>query len=300
MTSRERVLAAINHFQPERVPIGLCFAPELEKKLREELGLNKESFWIWVSQDLVTVGARFPEATSEICYADPTIEVTKEGYFLDIFRVPFKIVETGFQRYVELAGKPPLVDCRSASELEDFPWPRADMWDYSHILEDSKAQREKAVWGHSRGFFEIAHFMRGIDNFLMDLAQNPGFACALMDHVAEYLLERTRLSLEAGKGQYVFFEYNDDVASQRGLFISPAMWRKYIKPRMARFCELIHGYGVKVQYHCCGSVYAIIEDLIEIGVDILNPVQPLAADMDPFELKKQFGERLCFHGAIDI
>ena len=141
--------------------------------------------------------------------------------------------------------------------------------------------------------------MRGMEDFLTDLALNPDFACALMDHIADYLLERTRRILQAGRGGFVICEYNDDVASQRSLFISPGMWREHIKPRVARFCELIHSFGAKVRYHCCGSVYPIIPDLIEIGVEILHPVQPLATDMDPFRLKAEFGAQLCFHGAID-
>ncbi|GAG38087.1 unnamed protein product, partial [marine sediment metagenome] len=164
-------------------------------------------------------------------------------------------------------------------------------------LEDRK---DKAAWARCRGFFEISHFMCGMDKFMMDLALNPEFACCLMDHILDYLLEDTRRTLGAGNGNYTIYEYNDDIASQRGLLISPQMWRRYIKPRMAKVCDLIHSYGTKVRYHSCGSVYTIIPDLIEIGVDILSPVQPLAADMDPFRLKKEFGNNLAFHGAIDI
>lgn len=135
---------------------------------------------------------------------------------------------------------------------------------------------------------------------MMDLALNPDFTCSLMDHIAEYLLERTRILLETGQGEFTVFEYNDDIASQSSLLVSPDMWRKYNKPRMAKFCDLIHSHGAKVKYHSCGSVCEVIPDLIEIGVDILNPVQPLAQGMDPFELKREFGKDLVFHGGIDI
>ena len=299
MTSRERVIAALEHRQPDRVPIAVEYAPEVSQKLQDRLGLDREGLTEWLVQDLRWVGPRFPNPASEICYADPTIKVTKKGHYLDIYGVPFRRVQTEFQSYVELAGEPPLVDCRSIEELEAYPWPRAEAWDYSGIAEDVKAGREKAPWAHCRGFFEIAHFMRGMEGFLTDLALNPDFAGALMDHISDYLLERTRRILEAGGGEFVVGEYNDDVASQRGLMISPGMWREHIKPRMAKFCELIHEHGAKVRYHCCGSPYAILPDLIEIGVDILNPVQPLATDMDPFRLKKEFGGRLTFHGGID-
>lgn len=299
MTSKQRVLAALGHTQPDRVPCHIRLAPELAEKLQQHLGLDESGLEDWLHPDVVRAVPRFPNAASEIRYADPTIEVTDDGLFLDVFRVPFRQVTTELQTYVELAGLPPLRDCQSLDELAAFDWPTADMWDYSTV-KDQVLATDKAAYGHSRGFFEIAHFLRGMDAFLMDLALNEDFACALMDHIADYLLEKSRRILEAGEGNLVLFEYNDDVACQRGLFISPDMWRRLIKPRMARFCDLAHSHGARVKYHSCGSVRKIIPDLIEIGVDLLNPVQPLAAGMAPFELKKLFGDRLAFDGGIDI
>jgi uroporphyrinogen decarboxylase len=139
-----------------------------------------------------------------------------------------------------------------------------------------------------------------MDAFLVDLADKPDFACGLMDRIADYLLEKAERVLEQSGGRYLMFEYNDDVATQQGLIISPAMWRRHIKPRIARFCGLFQSYGTKVRYHCCGSCYEVIPDLIEIGVDVLNPIQPRAAKMDPFKLKSEFGNDICLHGGVDI
>jgi uroporphyrinogen decarboxylase len=300
MNSRERVLAAVNHRPPDRVPVDLGFAPELKTALCGHLGVTDAQFWTWVGQDLAYVGARFKHEATPKCYADPTIEVTAEGHHLDIFRVPFREVRTQFQTYMELVGRPPLAACEDVEELTRFPWPSPVAWSYEHIAETLRRHEGQATIGHSRGFFEISHFMRGMDNFMADLAAEPEFAAALMDHIAEYLLEKARRALEAGDGGYTLFEYNDDVAAQQGLFISPTMWRHFNKPRMARFCELYHRHGAKVRYHSCGSVRAIIPDLIEIGVDILNPVQAKATGMDPFELKREFGKDLTFHGGVDI
>jgi len=138
-----------------------------------------------------------------------------------------------------------------------------------------------------------------MDNFMVDLALSPDFAGALMDHVTDGLLSLTRKTLEAGRDGYVFYEYNDDLGSQQAMLIDPRMWRDFIKPRMAKICDLIHSFGVKVRYHSCGSIRPIIPDLIEIGVDILNPIQPLATGMDPADLKKEFGRQLAFDGGID-
>lgn len=303
MTSRERVQAALEHRQPDRVPIELRFAPELSTKLAQAVSVMEEELPAWIGQDLVTVRPVFRNPASEVRYADPTKEITSDGLYLDIYGVPFRRVETELQTYMELAGQPPLADCDSIAALDDYPWPTVEMWDYDTIpaeLSALEANDGPAAWGHSRGFFEIAHFLRGMDNFMIDLALRPDFACALMDHILEYLLAKAERILRAGKDRYALFEYNDDIASQRGMLISTNMWRECIRPRMAKMCNLSHSYGAKVKYHSCGSVYAIIPDLIEIGVDVLNPVQPLANDMDPFKLKAEFGDRLCFHGGIDI
>jgi uroporphyrinogen decarboxylase len=300
MTSKERIVAAVEHRQPDRVPVALHFAQEVKTRLRQRLGLDERGFWQWCGQDLVQVSPRYKRAVSEVAYADPTIEVTADGLYRDIWRVPFRRVQLESQTYVELAGLPPLTHARTAGDLDRHPWPSPDDWDYSNIPGDLAGLAQYAVRGHSRGFFEIAHFMRGMEEFLVDLAERPEFACDLMDHIGHYLLARSERILKAGGGQYTIFEYNDDVASQRGLFISPQMWRRYIKPRVAPFCDLAHRHGAKLRYHCCGSCRAIIPDLIEIGVDILNPVQPLAEGMDPFELKRLFGSRITFDGGIDI
>jgi len=299
MNSRERVLASISHIQPDRVPIGLRFSPEMMVRVMESMRMTEPQVWEWIGQDLVTVRPKFLKAASDRFYADPTIEVNPAGHFLDIYRVPFRQVDTGFQTYLEPAGEPPMADLRAIGELDDFPWPTPELWDFSVIESELETHRNKATWARSRGVFEIAHMMRGMDNLMVDLLQDPELANALMDRIERCLYEFTSQTLEAGKGRYVFYEYNDDVASQRGMMISPGLWREFLKPRMKRFCDLIHSHGAKVRYHSCGSVRAIIPDLIEIGVDILNPVQPLAEGMNPIELKAEFGDRLAFDGGID-
>ncbi len=300
MNSRERVLTALSHAQPDRVPIGCRFSPELTQRVKDKLGFRSDSeLWDWVGRDLVTVRPKFRRPASDKYYADPTLEITPDGLYLDIYRVPFRWVQTEYQAYMELVGQPPLAKMERVDELENFAWPTPDLWDFSNIPSELESQRDKATWARSRGIFEISCFMRGMDQLMTDFVLDPDFATALMDRVTQGLLDLTRKTLEAGRGGYVFYEYNDDVASQRAMLISPNMWREFIKPRMARFCDLIHSFGAKVRYHSCGSVYPIIPDLLEIGVDILNPVQPLAQDMEPARLKKEFGDRLAFDGGVD-
>jgi uroporphyrinogen decarboxylase len=300
MNSVERVICSIGHHQPDRIPVDLRFAPELLHNLLVELSMDEAQFWEWVGQDVVTVRPKFKKPATPIKYADPTIEIDSNGYYLDIYRVPFQIISNSFQDYLEPVNFPPLAECDSIEDLKKFSWPSVEDWDYSKILAGLDSAGEKATWSRSRGYFQTAQLMRGVEKFLIDLSIQPEFACHILDKIMEFVYEDARLTIEAGKGRFTFIEYNDDIATQRGLLISPAMWRKYIKPGMKAFCDMVHKHGVLVKYHSCGSVYDVIPDLIEIGVDILNPIQPLAKNMDPFKLKKEFGDDLCFHGGIDI
>jgi len=300
MNSLERVLYAIAHRQPDRVPIDLRFAPELQAALKKSLGMDEDQLWNWIGQDVVTVRPKFTKSASSSKYADPTIEIDQNGYYLDIYRVPFQKIPNDFQDSLEPLNYPPLEACATVAELDRFPWPKVDDWDYSQIEDEIVKVGEKATWSRSRGCFQTAQLMRGVEKFLIDLSLDPNFACHIMDKIMEFVIEDARLTIEAGGNRFTFVEYNDDIATQRGLLISPSMWRKYVKPRMKAFCDMVHRHNVKVKYHSCGSVYAVIPDLIEIGVDILNPIQILAKDMDPFRLKQEFGKDLCFHGGVDI
>lgn len=301
MQSIERVLLAISHQQPDRVPIDLRFSPELQKNLQNELDMEDKEFWEWIGQDVITIRPKFKHPISPIKYADPTIEIDSQGSYLDIYRVPFRKISNSFQDYLEPEiVRAPLSELNSIQDLEKFPWPVASDWDYSNILPDITSKKHMATWCRSRGCFQTAQLMRGTERFLIDLSLNPDYACLLMDKIMDFVVEDARQSILASDGKYTFVEYNDDIATQRGLLISPGMWRKLVKPRMKAFCDMVHSFGIKVKYHSCGSIYSVIPDLIEIGVDILNPIQILAANMDPFRLKAEFGKDLCLHGGVDI
>jgi len=299
VTAKERVKTAIAHRSPDRVPIDYYARDEITAALKQRLNVDTdEELLERLGADIRLVQPRFKGETAPLAYADPTVEVTPDGVHRDIWGVGFvpNQTETGF--YMDLA-EGPLKGLESDHQLDAYPWPSADLWDYSTVAADADALADCYVRTHSRGIFEISWFLRGFDEFLLDLASNPGRAHRLMDHVQTYLMERTRQVLGAADGRIDIVEYNDDVASQKGLFMSPAMWREHLKPRMAEFIRLCKPYGVAIRYHCCGGLRPIIPDLIEIGVDVLNPVQTLAAGMEPEALKRDFGGAITFDGAID-
>ncbi len=299
MTSKERVRLALAHKTPDRVPVDYCAREEVTDRLRARFGLKAEDrVEDYLSVDLRWVGPRIKREADPLCYADPTLSVTPDGLYRDIWGVGFRANHTAAGFYMDLADSP-LHTLGSDSAIEDYPWPTADLWNYADIADQARACADHWVWAHSRGIFEISWFLRGFDEFLRDLVIAPERATTVMDRVQAYLMERTRRILDAGRGLIDMIEYNDDVGGQNGLLISPDTWRLHLKPRMAAFIRLCKSYGVAVRYHSCGGIRPIIPDLIEIGVDVLNPVQTMARGMEAEGLKRDFGDRLTFNGGID-
>ena len=142
--------------------------------------------------------------------------------------------------------------------------------------------------------FERLHTLRGMENLFRDFHDHEAEVQRLLDAVEHHFLETVRYWAELGAdGVYM----TDDWGSQLALLISPAMWRHYFKPRYARICDEMHRLGMDVFFHSCGNITQIVEDLIEVGVDIIDPLQPLAMDIDA--MARQFGGRVAFSGAVD-
>lgn len=300
MTSRERVRLVVGHQAADRPAVDYGAHPAVNVALLGYLGLPPETDILdLLGVDLRGVGPRIKQAASPICYADPTKEVTRDGLYVDLWGVGFRRTETPTGAYVDLAHSPLAGDVTEA-EIAAHTYMDPEDWDYSNVLRDALSLSSYAVWAHSRGTFEISWFIRGLEGFLTDLAVEPGRACALLDRVQEPLMERLRRVLEAAGDAIDIVEYNDDIGGQDGLMMSPSMWRRFLKPRIARMFELIRSYGKRVRYHSCGGVRDVLPDLIDIGLEILTPVQALAAGMEPIGLKRDFGRYITLHGGIDM
>jgi uroporphyrinogen decarboxylase len=139
-----------------------------------------------------------------------------------------------------------------------------------------------------------------MQQLMMDMALNPPLVKALLEKISDYYLAHNGRIFEAGNGLIDIFMMGDDFGTQKGLLISPEMFRRYFAPKLKEFAAQAKSYGLKVMLHSCGSVRELIPDIIEIGVDILNPIQIHAKGMIPGKLKEEFGEKICFHGGIDI
>ncbi|PHV69659.1 methyltransferase [Sporanaerobium hydrogeniformans] len=192
-----------------------------------------------------------------------------------------------------------------AEELEDlefFEWP--DPAKYIDVEECKRrveaAPKDKVVLG----MLWSAHFQDtcaafGMETALMNMIANPEIYEAVNEKVMDFYLKANEIFYEATKGKIHAVLIGNDMGSQRGLMLSPEMVRRFIIPGCKKLVEQAHSYGLKVIYHSCGSIVDIIPDLIEAGVDIVHPIQALAAGMDPTSLKNKFGEKVSFCGGVD-
>jgi uroporphyrinogen decarboxylase len=229
------------------------------------------------------------------------LRVTSDGSFHDEWGVRYEPKGP----YNERVGHP-LAEATTV-DLDRFPWP--DPHDPGRV--DGLAQEARHLFEHtdyslaaghiSAGLFQDCWNLRGMARFLEDMALDRAFAEALLDRVTAIHIAMWEHFLEA-VGPYVdVVDTADDLGTQRGLLISPRTYRELIKPRHAALHRAIRKRTeAQILFHSCGAIVPLIDDLIEIGVDILNPIQPLPGRMDPKELGRRYGRRLVFHGGLDV
>jgi uroporphyrinogen decarboxylase len=317
MNSRERALATINHKEPDRVPIDLgatiVTAPTriAYQNLREYLGMepdprprisHRQMDTVYPSEDFYRrFGVDFRPVTMKGPWAFEPREMPDDSFY-DEFNLRWKKASY----YYDVVERP-LVDA-TIDDLDTAAWP--DPYDPGRVeglREEARDLYENTDYAivadiMCLGPFEGACFLRGYENFCVDLYYDTEFAEALLDKITDTAIALWDHFLNS-VGDYIHVAaQGDDVGMQHSTYISPEMYRKFVKPRQKRLFDFIHSKtDAKVFYHSCGSVYDVIPDFIEIGVDILNPIQRSAAKMDITVLKKEFGQDLCFWGGgIDV
>jgi len=294
MNSRERVINTLERKTADRIAIDMWATGETYRNLQAHLNLNtKEDVDNYLDIDMRWIVPDYKEPRKQ--YSDGTFE--------DHWGRRYKKVCYGSGSYDELCGFP-LADARTAADVENKDWPKIELWDFDGMVEKinriDEVQQRWIGTGES-SIFERTWAQFGLERFLCDLAMNPEIPCRAMDIINELYIEHTLRTLRTCQGRIDMIYTADDVGTQNGMMLSPDMWRTYIKPRQKYFNESIRKEfpGIKIFYHCCGSIREIIEDLIDIGVDILNPIQPKAKNMDARELKALYADKLTFHGGFD-
>ncbi len=315
MSSRQRVLAAIDHRQPDRVPIdvGGTMASGINvqayEELLEYLGIEED----WELESYRGRTARVSEEVRRRLHADVVNvplpgpaprRVWQDGELTcceDEWGVQWACPPDGhyYTIWEPFAGEPSLHDLRT------YPWPDPTdaVWT-AGLVEKVEAARRLGDYAVclslSVGFIHETQFLRGYEAWLTDLLLNRPFIEALMDRVLDIQLEMYRRALQLVGDAVDLVAIGDDIGFQNGPMMSPALYEAVIAPRQRRlFGALRDASPAALFYHTCGAVVPMIPHLIDMGVQILNPVQVSAAGMDTAVLKRQFGRHICFWGAVD-
>ena len=322
MTSRQRLLAALNHEQPDRVPIDLGGNQTgihrlAYQALLDHLGIDDEP----VIMDPVQQLARPCEAVLERLHVDtryiaagPAADfkggiVTSERGgrlwhdLIDEFGVRWSMPDDQ-PLYMDITHSP-LAEATLA-DLRDYPWPRGDdPGRFAGLRERALTIRRETpyavVSGISGVVYEICWYMRGLEQWYADMLTQPEFCEALLDHTLKFWMDWFRAFLNECGDVVDVIMIGDDLAGQKGPLFRPDFYRRVVKPRHKQLVQYIRSRTrAKIWYHTCGACACYIPDLLDNGIDILNPVQISAAGMDPAMLKNQYGGRLVFWGgAID-
>lgn len=315
LNGKERILAALNHKEPDRLPIdfGGTLATSIHawayEKLKDYLGfsaptiiLRKRALLAKVDPELMDrfqVDTRFCAPANFDGWDDKAqLEDTiKDKWGITWYRPP-----SADAYYTKNA---PLAEIEDEEALRRYPWPdphdlTGDIETLEKEIEALRESDKAVILNLACQFLTQSRFMRGYENFLMDLILNPGLAASIMDHILEIQMAMAEevLAFCGNKADVIYIA--DDLAMQTGPLFSPEIYRQLIKPRQKRLIESLKKHSpAKILYHSCGAVRPLIPDLIEIGIDALNPVQVSAKGMDSLELKKEFGRDLTFWGGID-
>ena len=315
ISHRERVLLALNHIEPDRVPIdfgGANFAAmtlPAYQKLEKHLGMEYPSILRGIRAQTVVPA----EAVLE--YFDIDTRPLLLGDFTDGFKeIAVNTLVDGWGttwkkapdgHYITVDG--PFKDSESPNFeiLEKHPWPDPDdPGPYKGLKERAEYLRKYTdyalILALPLGVIHQSQFLRGFTEWLMDFYRFPDFAVRLMDIASDIWIRIAENAINAVGENVDVIAWGDDLGMQEGPLMNPEIYRKYIKPYHQKMIRALKSRSeAKVLFHSCGSVFPFIEDLIENGVDALNPLQVSAKDMDPAVLKEQFGERISFWGGID-
>ena len=332
-TSRERTLTALAHRQPDRVPVDFLATPEVWERLIAHLGVGGATdpaladyldpareavlrafevdlrvlsydMFCHPPESVLRPGARVDwwNARDRSTPNRMWRQILPDETTFDVWGCHRQQVEHETGVYDEFAEWP-LQTVETVADLAAHPWPEPDWWDFSplpDLVAALDATGERHVRFRIGSVFEIGWQLRGMQEFLMDLLIAPEIPRFIMGRLCDVLVENTRRVIDVLGDRLDMVYFYDDVATQNSLMVSPETWRSEVVPHHRRLIEAAHERGVPVMYHCDGAIYPLIPELIELGVDLLNPVQPDAKDMDAARLKREFGDRLCFHGGVDI
>ncbi|MDH7570668.1 MAG: uroporphyrinogen decarboxylase family protein [Armatimonadota bacterium] len=287
MTPRERWLAVLHHQKPDRVPLDYRATPEFTRKLMDYLGV------------------RTMDALRERLHLDPVVDATPRYVGppippdQDVFGVRYVTANYGTGTYREPAFHP-LAHFKSVEEVQrEYRWPSPDWWDYSDLPRQVHGKEECVIRGGGSEPFATYKDLRGVAQGYLDLIDHPEMVHYCLEKLYHLCYQNTLRVYEAIPGKVIWTWVAEDLGSQEGLLVSLAHIRHFFLPHMKRMIELVHSAGAYVFHHSDGAIRPNLPNMIEAGIDVLDPVQWRAKGMEREGLVRDFGDRLVFHGGVD-
>ncbi|MCL5987278.1 MAG: hypothetical protein M1371_12060 [Actinobacteria bacterium] len=322
MNHRERVLAVFEGKYIDRPPMWYGAHPETTANVARMLGVSvneKEVFLERPEERLMSSSLpRHQQHQSATVSSEESEEKVLEALGIDFRTVrpeyigePFEtfadgtyMTEWGIRRgglYWGQALSHPLAEANSLKDLENYDWPDPALWRVDQVPELARRYSNYCIIGGAWSpFFHDVIELFGMEKACFLMFDQPDLIEAVVDRCSEFYLDQTRRMFSKYSKHIDMFFFGNDFGSQQGLMISPKMWRRFFREPIRRMIDLAHRYGIRTALHSCGSIWEIIPDLIEMGVDALNPIQPTANGMDPERLCREFGKDLVFFGGIDV
>jgi uroporphyrinogen decarboxylase len=293
MNSKERVLVAFAHQEPDRVPINYMANPGIDARLKQHFGLDEHD-----DEGLrQALGVDFRSVS--VPYIGPRLHDDVPDRQIDRWGIHRRWIEHDTGGYWDYCDFP--LENASLDEIEAWPMPDPDQFDYSHLAEQCEQWKDYCIVAGGAGLGDIinsAGMIRTMSQVLIDLITDNPAGLRYIDRKLNTQIETTRRMLETARGGIDLLWLGEDLGTQIGPMISIELFRKHIRPRHQKLVDLGKEFGIPVAIHSCGSSSWAFEDFIDMGIDVVDTLQPEAKDMAPAQLKTRFGGRLAFHGCI--
>lgn len=293
MTAKERVLTACDHQEPDRIPIQCYLTPEVEAELVQYFGGRDV-------EEALSVDLRMVRAPY-IGQLQPGPGVPGKADSYDLWGAGFTLKENAAGGTYSEATELPLAELKTLEDVENYPWPSAEDYDYSVVAAACDAVQDYAVCFGGTGIPDILNGVsrgRGMEQVVIDIATADPVGRAIIDRRVEHLYEYCRRGLEIGEGKFDILCLGEDCGHQGGRTFSPACFDRAFRPRLKKFIDLAHDYGALAMLHSCGDTHELMPTFIEMGLDILDAMQPEPPGMVPAEIKRSYGDKLTFCGLI--
>jgi len=287
ISSKERGLAPFKGVFTDRLPMWYGGAPETTMNIMKYLGAasEEEALYEILGMDYKTFRP---------VYTGKPFEKTADGKIIN----EWGLIRDGY--HWGQAINSPLENVTSVREIENYNFPKSGDFDVNFTNEQLEEAGEYCVIGGAWApYFHDAAELMGMERYLFEMLMNPSLVEALNEKCFDFYYELTQNAFDANPGVIDFLFYGNDFGTQHGMMMSPENWRRFYKPHMVKLVELAHSHGAICGLHSCGDIHEIFPDMIDAGLDVINPIQVSCPGMVPEKLKAEYGKDIVFFGGVD-